>query len=151
LRVSKLNLGLFFKVFSFSFNASGGDVFVDGSELLVKVLSKLFDDGEFSGNLGLFSLVFSGLVLTPGSLGGKGSLDVLELDLVTLKGLGELSEEGLGGVDQGGKSGLLVGEGLLLVLEGGEESLPVVLGLLFVGVGDFLLGDDIFSDVIEEL
>lgn len=151
MRVSKLNLGLFFKVISFSFNVSGGNVFVDGSELLVKVLSKLFDDGEFSGNLGLGRLVFSGLVFTPGSLGGEGSLDVLELDLVTLKGLGELSEEGLGGVDQGGKSGLLVGEGLLLVLEGGEESLPVVLGLLFVGVGDFLLGDDIFSDVIEEL
>lgn len=136
---------------NFSFNVSGGNVLVDGSELLVKVFSKLFDDIEFSGNFGFGGFVFSGLSFTPGGLGSEGSLDVFEFGLVTFEGFGELSKEGLGGIDKSGESSLLVSEGLLLVFEGGEEGRPVVLGLFFVGVGDLLFGDDIFSDTVEEL
>jgi len=138
------------KVFGSSF-FSAGDVFTDGGELLVKVLSELIDDVDFSGSLRALLFVFNGLAVTPGSLGGKGSLDVLELDSVVLKGLRELVEETLGGVDEGGKSSLLVGQGLLLVLEGVQEGGPIGLGLLLVLLGDFLFLNDTLTDVLEEI
>jgi len=115
------------------------------------VLSKLFDDIEFSGNFGFGLFVFFRLVFTPGGLGSERSLDVFELNLVTFEGFGELSKEGLGSIDKSGKSSLLISKGLLLVFEGGQKSFPISLSLIFVGLGEFLFSDDIFSDVGQEL
>jgi len=70
---------------------------------------------------------------------------------VSFKGLGELSEEGLGGFDKGGKSSLLVSQTLLLVFEGGKEGFPISLGLFFSTLGDFLFFNDTLSDVVKEI
>jgi len=115
------------------------------------VLGKLAEDAEFSGSLGGVGFVVLGLFSAPGSLTGEGLLEVFELDLVVFEGVLELGEEVIGGGDEGTESSLLVGQGLLLGLEGGEEDFPVSLGLILVLVGDLLLLDDSGADILEEI
>jgi len=57
----------------------------------------------------------------------------------------------LGGGDEGTESGLLVSQGLFLVLEGVQEDFPIGLGLFFSLLGDFLFFNDTGSDVVKEI